>query len=146
MTESPDDPVAALDLAELLFRAGDTPESLAALDEAIARAGDFAGPIEAQLKRRIFDDCLAFADALAARPDGGLDLPHELYRRAAQCPPDAHGHLTYRLRWAALGEQAGRFADAVALYQQIIADRTLRETEFSAGACTRVSTIRRPGG
>jgi len=132
LEDSPADPIPALDLAELLFRTGDTAESLAALDRAIARAGGFARPIKARLKRRIFDDCLAFAEALADRPDVEAKLTHGLYRRAAQCPPDALAHLTYRWRWAALHERAGSFGEAVDLYQQAIADRTLRETEYAA--------------
>ncbi|HUU84485.1 MAG TPA: PQQ-binding-like beta-propeller repeat protein [Phycisphaerae bacterium] len=127
MDRAPQDPVPALDLAELLFRTGDTDEALAILDEAIARAGGFARPIEPDLKRRIFDDCLASAAALARAEQPDLERIISLFERASQCPPDTQAHLTYRLEWAAVYERAGRFADATGLYQQIIADRTLRE-------------------
>ncbi|MCH7812596.1 MAG: PQQ-binding-like beta-propeller repeat protein [Planctomycetes bacterium] len=128
MKQAPTDPLPALDLAEILFRTGDPTESLAVLDQAIARAGTFARPIEASIKRRFFEDCLAFADALAERSDADPKLPDALYSRASQCPPDTAAALTYRTHWAAYCEKTGRFDRAVELFQQIIADRTLRET------------------
>ncbi|MCP4246808.1 MAG: PQQ-binding-like beta-propeller repeat protein [bacterium] len=128
MKASPTDPLPALDLAEILFRTGDPAESVAVLDQAIARAGTFAQPIEDSIKRRIFEDCLAFANALTERSDADSTLPDALYSRASQCPPDTTAALTYRIHWAAYCEKTGRFDQAVDLFQQIIADRTLRET------------------
>ncbi|MHC4236317.1 MAG: outer membrane protein assembly factor BamB family protein, partial [Planctomycetota bacterium] len=66
------------------------------------------------------------------RTDVDFEPPDGLYRRASQCPPDAQGHLVYRTHWAALLEGAGHIGDAVSLYQQIIADRSLREAEYAA--------------
>ncbi|MFQ5490508.1 MAG: PQQ-binding-like beta-propeller repeat protein [Phycisphaerae bacterium] len=134
MDAAPDDPEPALDLAEVLFRTGDVAESIAALDQAIARAGGFARSIAAPTKTRLFEDCLHFADRLGKRDEPDLATIIGLYERASQCPPDTRAHLTYRIRWADLYRQAGRFADAVALYQQIIADRSLAQADSIADA------------
>ena len=133
MASAPQDPLPALELAEILIRAGDVPEGLGALDEAVARAGGFAGPIEQNVKRRIFDDCLAFARILLAGSEPDHEQISSLYKRASQCPQNTADHLEYRMRWAAMLEQAGRWDEAVALYQQIIADRTLAGAEYTDG-------------
>ncbi len=130
----PDDPLPSLELAEVLFRADDVTEVLAALDEAVARAGGFAGPIEPGIRRRLFDDCLGFARKLADAGDADPAVIEGLYQRASQCPPDTPAHLAYRFNWAQWDERAGRWSDAAALYQQILADRSLATANHGADA------------
>jgi len=127
MADAPQDPLPALDLAEVLFRSADVEEALRALDQAVERAGGFAAAMEPEVRERVFADCLEFAAQLAGKPQPDFERIDGLYRRASQCPPDTPAHLLYRLRWAAALEQGERWAEAVGLYQQIIADRTLRE-------------------
>lgn len=133
MADSPQAPAAALDLSEVLFRTGDTVQAVEVLDQAIERAGGFARSIEPVIRKRIFENCLSFANSLeqGTRPD--FELVDRMYERASQCPEDTPDHLTYRLQWAEMLERAERWAEAVALYQQIVSDRTLREARIRWG-------------
>lgn len=122
-----DDPRPALDLAEMAFRTGEYDLGIEVLGKSIARTGGLFDLADADLKERIFRDCLAFADRLLRDSISYQPQALELYKLAAQCPPDARGAVLYRLRMAELHRRMEHFTDAIALYRQIIADRSLRE-------------------
>ncbi len=137
MAQFPRDPSPALDLAEIAIRSGDPGDAILALGDAIERVGGFADPIEADIKKRIFDDCLAFAESLfatrrAAPPDEpaadqALVTIDKLFEFASQCPPNSVGHVRYRLLFADFYATSGRADTAVRLYQQILMDASLRD-------------------
>jgi outer membrane protein assembly factor BamB/TolA-binding protein len=140
MAQAPRDPVPALDLAEIAMRSGDPQEAVASLTEAVDRAGGFAEPLEPELKRRLFDDCLSFAELLmagratdtekspaSAPAEATGALIDKLLEFASQCPPDPAAHVRYRLRFAGMYERLNRPETAVRLYQQILSDASLRE-------------------
>ena len=123
----PQDPGAALDLADVAFRLGRDGEGAAAVEEAVRRAGGFAGPMRADVKRRLFEDSLRFAARLQSREGVDPVVLSRLFAVATETPPDVDAHGRRRLTQAAWDESAGRIREAVALYQQVIADRSLRE-------------------
>lgn len=134
MAERPTDPAPALDFAEIAFRSGDVDESLDALADAVRRAGGFATPIDPELRRRIFEDCMSFAASL----DSGVTLDADraapiirLYEFAAQCPPDRVSHVRYRVRLADVCARSDDAVRAANLYQQVIADQSLRDERIA---------------
>jgi len=130
----PEDPGAALDLADVAFRLGRDEEGAAAVEEAVRRAGGFAGPMGSDVRRRLFEDSLRFAARLQDREAVNPDVLRRLFAVAAQTPPDVDAHVRRRFARAAWDESAGRIREAVALYQQVISDRSLREHVSAAEA------------
>ncbi|MBN1513036.1 MAG: PQQ-like beta-propeller repeat protein, partial [Phycisphaerae bacterium] len=130
----PEDPGAALDLADVAFRLGRDAEGAAAVEEAVRRAGGFAGPMDVSVKRRLFEDSLRFVARLQDREGADPAVLSRLFAVAAQTPPDTDAHVRLRFVRAAWDESAGRIREAVALYQQVIADRSLREHVSAAEA------------
>ncbi len=132
MDDAPRDPVPALDLAEVLLRAGDIAAALEVLDDAVVRAGGFAGSITLELKQRLFGDCMNFAHMLLDREPLQLEAINHLFQKASQCAWNTRTHLSYRLEWAGVHEMQQHWEEAVDLYQQIIADRSLAAQEYAA--------------
>ena len=137
MAAAPDDPAPALDLTEVALRGGDTAEALVAVERAVQRAGGFTAIVEPDLKRRIFDDCLALAEKIGVGESPDLEAAVRVLGYAAQCPPDLEGEIAYRERLARLHVQAGNPEAAVELYQQMIADRSLHSAPTAAGGAGR---------
>jgi len=138
MAAAPDDPAPALDFAETALRDGDQHEALTALNEAARRAEADDQPIDATIRRRMFDDSLVVAEALVGRrPVDGDDLDR-LFEHAQRWAPDALAHLTYRLRFAEWFERFDQPKRAVRLYQQILLDRSLRRLPTPGPAESRV--------
>ena len=126
MAAAPTDPAPALEMSEVALRGGDVGAARDALEEAIRRAGGFTAVVDAPLKHRLFDGCLALAEKIGSGESADRDAAMRLLGYAAQCAPDVAGEIAYRVRLAALQVEAGRPEAAVELYQQIIGDRSLR--------------------
>jgi outer membrane protein assembly factor BamB/TolA-binding protein len=123
---SPNDPFPQLDLAEIAFRIGEPQRAIESLDLAIDRAGGFAQIVDFAVKQRIYHDAVNFAEAILRDDQPDLDLALALYMRAAQCPPNTTAQIEYRLRSAELLQRQQRYSEAVAFYQQILLDASLR--------------------
>ena len=127
MAESPDDPLPALELAEVAFGGGEIEAAMAAFDEAIRRADASPTPPEMLVSTRIFRDAIRFAERLSARSDEPPAWLDPLFQRAARFGTDPSHHVEYRLTFGRLFERFERVDDALRLYQQILRDRSLRE-------------------
>jgi len=137
MEASPRDPMAALALAQLAFQTGEDQRGLVAVDDAVKRGGGLARLHEEGLRRRFFEHLMSFA-AMVAEPTGvgsgaapekrnaRLDTALKLLNLAGQCAPDAEGQLSCRLRLARIQLLAGQPGAAVATYQRILDDPSLR--------------------
>lgn len=130
MAAAPDDPVPALDMAEVALRGGNTAEALAALEQAVERASGFTAIVEPELKRRFFDHCIDLAERIGSGKSPDSEAAIRVLGYAAQCVPDIEGEIAYRTRLARLHVRTNNPKAAVELYQQMIADRSL----FSAPA------------
>lgn len=126
MTAAANDPLPALEFAEVALRGGDDREALDLLSEAVKRLDARVEPPEMPIKRRFFDDLVLFAETLAQRGTLEVDDLDRLCELAARYAPDAAGNLQYRLRCGALFEKLDKPEVATALYQQILRDRSLR--------------------
>ena len=131
MSADPDDPLPALELAEVALRGGEIAEALEVLEEAVKRAGGLLESVEPALKRRFFNDALMFAQVLS----DGTVLNHELLDRlftlASRSPPDAQAHVRYRMAFAEIHVRHRQPDRALRLYQQVLRDRTLRDLEIA---------------
>ncbi|MCH7527018.1 MAG: PQQ-binding-like beta-propeller repeat protein, partial [Planctomycetes bacterium] len=127
MTQSPNDPEPALDLAELAFRSGDLDQAAEVFDQAIQRAGGFVGLTDEAIRSRIFQDCLRFAKAWPKDREALRERVERFYEYAAQCAPDTTAHVVYRFQFAEYLSRQSQPERAVSVYQQILADRSLRD-------------------
>lgn len=134
MAEHPDDPVPALELSEIAFRSDDRDEALRLLDQAVERAGGFAGIAGARIGGRFFKDCIRFAESAPVTTDRERSRVERLFTCAGQCAPDRAAHVRYRFLFAAFLTRYGDVARAVTLYQQILTDESLRETPWGEPA------------
>lgn len=126
MTGAATDPLPAVEFAEIALRGGDDREAIRLLDEAVRRADAQSEPPEPTLKRRLFDDLVLFADTLSDRGSLTVDDLDHLCGLAARFAPDPAGNLKFRLRGGSLFEKLDKPEQALALYQQVLRDRSLR--------------------
>lgn len=126
MAQDTSDPTPALDLAELALVGGDYDEALAALDAAIERARAETA-VDQPVARRIFNDLLESARAMAAASLLDRETLDRLYDSAGRQAYDSESNLVYRIHFATLYEEFGLYDRAVEIYQQLLRDRTLRE-------------------
>ncbi|MCK6486396.1 MAG: PQQ-like beta-propeller repeat protein [Phycisphaerae bacterium] len=150
--DRPTDPRPLLSLAELAFETSDYERGLASLDQAMERGRAAHGAVDDATRARVYGLCLRYAQRLhrtaqsaRAAPDEELDWAHGMLDRAGMCAPDEDAHVSFRLLRSELFLAAGRPADAVDAYQQILTDpalarRTLtteRSGEITAGGFAR---------
>ncbi len=133
MTSAPGDPVPALELAEVALRTGDLREAVDALDESVRRAGGLSEPVEAALARRMFDAVLTFVEVLSARSRLDAETLDKLFQYGSNLAPDPSAHVSFRLRFGWLFESRGQAQRGLALYQQILRDRSLRDMVVPSG-------------
>ncbi len=127
MADAANDPVPALEFAEVALRGGDLDKALKLFYEALDRAGDLSNPIEANLSRRIFFDAQAFAQAISKREKIDTTALHKLLLCASQCVRDEQSSIVYRISFAQRFVKANKPAVAVRLYHQLLRDRSLRD-------------------
>ena len=127
MAESPDDPMPAMEFAEIALSNGAYDEGIEVLKEAVHRASRSERELDLTLKQRLFDDIMTFAERL--QPRGLLDttLANQLFGYASQFPPSKSAHLSYRFRFGTLFERMDFPTRAIRLYQQVLRDQSLRE-------------------
>lgn len=126
MTALRHDPLPALEFAEIALRGGDHREAWELLQEAVRRVEAKDDPPDPPLRRRLFDNALRFAEIMGPRGATSVEQLTETCHLAERYAPDAAANLDYRLRCGALFEATDRPAAAVALYQQILRDRSVR--------------------
>jgi len=142
MTSAASDPLPALEFAEIALRGGDDREALRLLDEAVNRTDRRSEPPEPTLKQRMFDDLVLFADTLADRGTLTVDDLDHLCVLAARFAPDPAGNLKFRLRCGSHFERFDKPEQALALYQQVLRDRSLRT--LTPEAATRRAALTQP--
>ena len=123
---SPADPVPALELLEVCVRGGELTEAVSALEEAVRRTSANPAGLESPVGQRIFRDSLTVANALVERGSLTVELAERLFEHASRFPTDGPGHLLCRVRFAEWFERLDQPNRALRLYQQILADRSLR--------------------
>ncbi len=125
MSSQPDDPLPALEFAEVALGAAEMADALRAMDEAVRRVKPSLSTAPTAVRTRVFTDALKL---LAALPTGSRDpAVAKLFQYAAESANDVASQVEYRFRFAEYYESAGEPARAIRLYQQIIRDRTLRD-------------------
>ncbi len=138
MDANPFDVFAALNMAEVAYRTAfsqpegpdkrsDYQRAEQALAEAVRRAGGFAATWEEQLKRRLFQDCLEFANLHLKEDPANLDAAIELLIKAGLCPPDSESLLLQKSMLASAHAQRQDYTNEIRQYHQIMSDRSLRE-------------------
>ncbi len=138
MDEAPMDPLAALELAEVAFRTAATQQDTdakrqdyargrAALEQAIDRAGGFAGAMEPELRNRLFNDCLQFARYVNREDPPDLKAAETLLMTAGECAPDAASLLLQKARLAEVYGLIGTPDRQIMQYHRILSDRSLRD-------------------
>jgi outer membrane protein assembly factor BamB/tetratricopeptide (TPR) repeat protein len=132
ISSRPDDPSPALDLAEIAFRTGEREAAVSALAKAIERVERDAGRLDPSVRSRVFKDCLWFARSWPAGSDAGVREITKLFENAGRMAVDTLEHIEYRLRFAQFLAQHDKPARAANLYQQILADRSLRTSVINA--------------
>lgn len=126
MQRNPDDPAAALDFAEVALRDRAWSDAEALLIEADRRA-TAAPPADDALRRRLYAATMMIASRFTT---AGLVTPDRLeswHRIASVWTYDPASGVQYRLKFAELYEIQGDVARAINLYQQVLADRSLRD-------------------
>ena len=94
MKASPDDPVPALELAEIAFGSGEVADALTALAEAARRANTDRSKERVDVRARVHADAVGFAERLTVRRKldfETLRVAAALCRRFRDCAEDAHG-------------------------------------------------------
>ncbi|MCG3131436.1 MAG: Outer membrane protein assembly factor BamB [Phycisphaerae bacterium] len=130
MQRNPEDPAAALDFAEVALRDRAWSDAEALLIEADRRAAA-APPADDALRRRLYAATMTVASRFAS---AGLVTPDRLeawHRIASVWTYDPASGVQYRLKFAELYETQGDAARAINLYQQVLADRSLREVALA---------------
>jgi hypothetical protein len=127
VAEAPNDPQPRLRYAEIMYAAGDYDTSVAKLDEAIQRLGGPGAMQPGPARDRVFNDALTFAQRLKAdeRPDARLRV-EKLFDRADQAALTPEQKVQYRIARGKFDELRNELPDAIKLYQQVLADATLR--------------------
>lgn len=136
----PTDAGVALSLAELSLQTREYPRGVAAINEAIRRAGGAARITNDELRRRMFDLCMRMAAQLVG-PPGATSRPTdasatgsalELLQTAGLFASRPEEQVSHRLKRAAVEELRGDVASAVRTYQQVLADAGLRGVGVAA--------------
>lgn len=126
MAASPDDPVPALEFAEVALRDGRTEEARQAYQTAWSRVQAREGGWDDGLGRRLFSAGMAIAEASSRDSAGRVELD-DLFDKLGRCAWDPATHLDYRLKFAQWYERAEALESSVRLYQQILRDESLRD-------------------
>jgi outer membrane protein assembly factor BamB len=142
MKQRPEDHRRALALADLAFDIGKNRQGLDAVHEAVDRLGGFSRIHDDQTRRQLFRRLLDLSRRLSrseepparppkASPPGAshienLDVAIKLLEMAGQCTTNTREQVTYRLLLAGAQLRRGKPDAAVATYQQILSDRSLR--------------------
>ncbi len=127
MAEAPDDPLPALEFAEVKLGAGEYAEALSVFEEAVDRMDRLTVPPDTALGQRLFVDVLKFASVLSHRADLEVKTLDKLYAWAAPHASDASSNVRYRFLFASLFDRSGQPDRALRLYHQVLRDRSLRE-------------------
>ncbi len=127
MADAPTDPVPALELAEVAMRNGEATEAYAAIGEAVRRANAAQETLDGVVRRRIYENVMAYVRANTNKAAIELDKLDELFDYASDTAPSGPAQVAYRLLFAARYKKLEKPQEALRLYQQILRDRTLRE-------------------
>ncbi len=132
MAAAPDDPVPALELAEVALRNGEAQEAYSAIVEAVRRADVMQDTLDVVVRHRIYENVMAYVRAHAK--DQSIDLAKldELFDYAGDTAPSGPSQVAYRLLFATRYQKLGQPQEALRLYQQILRDRSLREEPVTA--------------
>ena len=127
MEQAHDDPLPALELAEVALRGREFDEALQALHTARSRMDAATGLPAPELADRMFVNALLLARALDERARLTPALLDTLFGYAAASAPTTQAHVRYRLELAELFTRLAQPERALRLYQQILRDRSLRQ-------------------
>ncbi len=132
MAESPADPVPALELAEVALRNGEATEAYDAIGEAVRRADAMQDTLDGVVRRRIYENVIAYVRANANKASIDLAKLNKLFDYASDTSPNGASQVAYRLLFASRYKKLEQPQEALRLYQQILRDRTLREEPVTA--------------
>ncbi len=145
---APQDPNPRLRSAEILFVAGKLGPAVAKLDEAIGLIGGSDSMRSGEVRDRVFNTALMFAQKLAKEGrDASVALAGELFDRAGAAAGSASQKVNYRLSRAAFARQRSAPEQEIKLYQEILSDTELREVPVAdlEGDATAANAIARRG-
>lgn len=147
MEADPLDARAALNLSEVAYRtafsqpAGPNKQSdymraRQALDAAVQRAGGFAAIWEEQLKSRLFEDCLEFANFYLQEEPPDTEDAISVLIMAGQCPPDAESLLRQKSLLASTYALRFDYTNEIRQYHHVLSDRSLRSLPWPDASAT----------
>ncbi len=127
MADAPDDPLPAIELAEVAIGAGEHKQAMEVLDEAVKRFARETDANDLAIHTRLFNDVCKFALVLAEKDELDNSTLDRLHTYASRHAPDPQAGLRYRFEFAQIYERIGSPRNAIQLYNQILRDRSLRE-------------------
>lgn len=127
MAAAPNDPLPAIEMAEVAIGAGELDEALEVLDEAVRRFARATADSDLAVQTRLFNDVCKFAFVLVEHEKLDHKTLDRLHTYASRHAPDLRAGLRYRFEFAKLYERIGPSRRAVWLYHQVLRDRSLRE-------------------
>jgi len=131
MHERPGDPSAAISLANLAFRHGRWDAILPAADAAYdAIHSDSLSPRNQEAAARLFASLLQMGQSKAIAAQG---LGDAVFRRLGSEASTPQQRLAYAFQFAAYLQNAGRMAEAVDQYQNVLQDQALAAEFWSGG-------------
>jgi len=136
--EASDRPMLAVRLAELALRIGKTALAVKALQEAVERAGGYENVVGTETGNRLFKTCITFGTDFTRRAGAqSLQVADRLLQIAQMCASGPDQHIRGRAALAQLRLAQGKPAEAVAAWQSLITDASLRAhampAELAAG-------------
>lgn len=137
LANTPSDVSTAVTFAELAYRAGRPDEVIAPADATLnAMAISPLSPDVEPARERLFGLLLEMLrDTLTTDgPAMAVPLRDEIVKRLGAVSRTADQRAAHLLMRARVGEAAGRFADALADYQAVVADASLADASWKRGA------------
>jgi len=132
MADAPNDPVPALELAEVALRNGEAEEAFGAIGEAVRRADAMQDTLDEVIRRRIYRNVIAYVRATTNQATLDVAKLDELFDYASDTSPSGVSQVAYRILFASRYKKLDQPQKALRLYQQILRDRTLREEPVTA--------------
>lgn len=145
MAASPTDVEPRLKYAEVMLAAGEPDNAIKKIDDAIKLLGGEKSMQTGAMRDRLFTDSLTFAQKLGAEDRASSQqFAQELFDRADMAASSPNQQVHYRLARAKFSEKIGTLDRSMKLYNEILADASMRAVPMVdnvSGAPSRASRV-----